>query len=110
MPLGYGTRERKTKVQFGDGKKVEVDGVVHSKFDEVLAFVTANEPVFLLGPAGSGKNVICKQIAKTLGLDFYFSNAVTQEHKITGFTDANGTFHETQFYKAFKNGGVFLCG
>ena len=67
-----------------------------------------NEPVFLTGAAGCGKNVICKQVAKALGLDFYFSNAVTQEYKITGFTDANGNFHETQFFKAFKNGGLFM--
>ena len=64
--------------------------------------------MFLAGPAGSGKNVICKQIAKALDLDFYFSNAVTQEYKLTGFTDANGTYHESQFYKAFRNGGLFM--
>lgn len=49
-----------------------------------------------------------KQVAEALGLDFYFSNAVTQEYKITGFTDAMGTFQESQFYKAFKNGGIFF--
>ena len=49
-----------------------------------------------------------KQVAKALGLDFYFTNAVTQEYKITGFTDANGRYQETQFYKAFKNGGLFM--
>lgn len=41
-------------------------------------------------------------------MDFYFSNAITQEYKLTGFIDATGTYQETQFYKAFKNGGVFL--
>jgi MoxR-like ATPase len=33
---------------------------------------------------------------------------VTQEYKITGFIDAHGNYHETEFYKAFKNGGVFM--
>ena len=103
----YGPIQRKLEVQF-DGRKVELEGVVHSKFDQVLKFVKAGEPVFLTGPAGSGKNVLCQQVAKTLGLNFYFSNAVTQEYKITGFTDAMGAFHESQFYKAFKNGGVFM--
>ena len=41
-------------------------------------------PVFLTGPAGVGKNVICKQVAEALGLDFYFSNAISQEYKVTG--------------------------
>lgn len=103
----YGHIERKIEVRLGD-KKVEMDGILHEKFDTVLKFVMADEPVFLTGPAGSGKNVLCKQVAKALGLDFYFSNAVTQEYKITGFTDANGVFHESQFYKAFKNGGLFM--
>ncbi len=103
----YGPIQRKIELQVDD-RKVKLEGVLHSKFDTVLKFVSANEPVFLTGPAGSGKNVICQQVAKALGLNFYFSNAVTQEYKLTGFTDANGTFHESQFYKAFKNGGVFM--
>ena len=48
------------------------------------------------------------QVAEALGLEFYFSNAVTQEYKITGFIDANGSFHETQFYQAFTKGGLFM--
>lgn len=103
----YGTIERKF-VTVVDGKKFEGEGVTHEKFDTIIKFVANNEPVFLTGPAGSGKNVLCQQVAKTLGLDFYFSNAVTQEYKITGFTDAMGVFHESQFYKAFKNGGLFM--
>lgn len=103
----YGPIQKKVEVQLGE-RKVELEGVVHKQFDNVLKFVTANEPVFLTGPAGSGKNVLCQQVAKTLGLEFYFSNAVTQEYKITGFTDANGTFHESQFYKSFRYGGLFM--
>lgn len=103
----YGPIQRKVELQLPE-KKVELEGIVHEKFDTVLKFVQANEPVFLTGPAGSGKNVLCQQVAKTLGLPFYFSNAVTQEYKITGFTDAMGVFHESQFFKAFKNGGLFM--
>lgn len=105
----YGTLERKV-VTVIDGKKVEVgEGeILHEKFDTICKFVANNEPVFLTGQAGTGKNVLCQQVAKALGLDFYFTNAVTQEYKITGFTDAMGVFHETQFYKAFKNGGLFM--
>lgn len=105
----YGTIERKV-VTVVDGKKAELgEGeIVHEQFDTVCKFVANNEPVFLTGQAGTGKNVLCQQVAKALGLDFYFTNAVTQEYKITGFTDAMGVFHETQFYKAFKNGGLFM--
>lgn len=103
----YGEIERKITTVI-DGKKVKVDGVQHEKFETVLKFVANNEPVFLTGAAGSGKNVLCKQVAQALGLDFYFTNAVTQEYKLTGFTDANGVYQQTQFYKAFTQGGVFM--
>ena len=86
----------------------KIKGVVHEKFDEVLKLVAADIPVFLTGAAGTGKNVICKQVAEALDKEFYFTNAVTQEYKLTGFIDANGTYHETQFYKAFTEGGVFM--
>ena len=108
----YGTIEKKVKVTVekdDEETSTSFDGeILHEKFDEVLKFVSQNEPVFLTGEAGTGKNVICKQVAKALGLDFYFSNAVTQEYKITGFTDAMGNYQETQFFKAFKNGGLFM--
>lgn len=103
----YGTIERKI-VTVVDDKKAPVQGIQHDKFETVLKFVANNEPVFLTGPAGSGKNVLCKQVAEALGLKFYFTNAVTQEYKLTGFTDAMGNFQETQFYKAFTQGGLFM--
>lgn len=103
----YGAIEKKITTVI-DGKHAEVEGVQHEKFETVVKFVANNEPVFLTGAAGTGKNVLCQQVAKALNLDFYFSNAVTQEYKITGFTDAMGVFHESQFYKAFKNGGLFM--
>lgn len=84
------------------------EGITHEKFDQVLSMVYNNIPTYLSGPAGTGKNVICKQVAQALGLDFYFTNAVTQEYKLTGFVDANGNFQDTQFFNAFTKGGLFF--
>ena len=85
-----------------------VQGITHEKFETVLQLIACKIPVFLTGPAGCGKNVLCKQVSEALGLEFYFSNAVTQEYKLTGFIDANGHYQETQFYKAFTEGGLFM--
>lgn len=82
--------------------------VYHSKFKMIKSCVESKIPVYLAGPAGSGKNHTLEQIAKVLGLEFYFTNSVQQEYKLTGFIDAGGNFHETEFYKAFKNGGLFF--
>lgn len=84
------------------------EGCTHEIFDEVLQLVYNNIPIYLTGSAGVGKNVICKQVAQALKLDFYFTNAVTQEYKLTGFIDANGRFHDTQFFNAFTKGGLFF--
>lgn len=92
-------------------EKPEIDytkPVKHKQFEKIKMCVENNIPVYLYGPAGSGKNHVLKQIAEELGLEFYFTNSVQQEYKLTGFIDAGGKFHETEFYKAFKNGGLFF--
>ena len=81
--------------------KVETKREIHhEQYETIKACLESNIPVYLAGPAGSGKNHTVEQIAKELGWDFYFSNSVQQEYKLTGFIDAGGKFHETEFYKA----------
>ena len=104
----YGILPKKIEIKTPDKEAIQLEGIFHSKFEHILQLVTVNIPTLLVGPAGSGKNHTLEQIAESLGLDFWFSNAITQEFKLTGFIDANGNYHETQFYKAFKNGGLFF--
>lgn len=80
--------------------EVETGEVHHEKYDMIKTCLQCGIPVYLAGPAGSGKNHTVEQIAKELGWNFYFSNSVQQEYKLTGFIDAGGCFHETEFYKA----------
>lgn len=81
--------------------QVEENGEVrHEKYDMIKACIECNIPVYLAGPAGSGKNHTVEQIARELNWNFYFSNSVQQEFKLTGFIDAGGDYHGTEFYKA----------
>ena len=80
----------------------------HEKFDEVLSLIQLDEPVMLIGPAGSGKNHSIAQIAQALGKKMYYTNNASNEFKLTGFIDAGGHYRDTEFYKAFKNGGIFF--
>ena len=82
--------------------------VLHAQFDYILNWVRAGVPVYLYGPAGTGKNVLGQQISDALGLRFYFSNCIQQEYKIYGYSDAAGVFHDTEFFKAWTNGGIFF--
>lgn len=104
----YGPLPKKIEVNVPSISSKQMEGIFHNKFEHILKLVTANIPTLLIGPAGSGKNHTLEQVSEALDLDFYFSNAITQEFKLTGFIDANGLYHETQFYKAFKNGGLFF--
>ena len=103
----YGMLPKTIEVKTPTSKKV-MQGLFHHKFEQILQLVSLNIPTMLVGPAGSGKNHTLEQVAESLELEFYFSNAITQEYKLTGFIDANGHYQETQFYKAFKNGGLFF--
>lgn len=83
--------------------------VLHPQASKIRACIKHDIPVYLVGPAGTGKSYTLKVLATELGLDFYSTNAIQDVYTgLKGFIDANGTYHETEFYKAFVNGGVFL--
>lgn len=104
--------DRKVEINFGDKQpapQVTPDGVVrHAKYDQIKTCIDNDIPVYLVGEAGTGKNFTLQEIATDLGYEFYFTNSVQQEYKLTGFIDAGGVYHETEFYKAFTKGGLFF--
>ena len=87
---------------------VEKETVHHKEYDTIKTCIENDLPIYLAGPAGSGKNHTVEQVAKELGYEFYFTNSVQQEYKLTGFIDAGGVYHETEFYRAFTKGGIFF--
>lgn len=80
----------------------------HEKFETIYRLIRAGLPVMLIGPTGSGKSMCAGQVAKALDMPMYYTNNASEEYKLLGFTDAHGKYKETQFYKAFKNGGLFF--
>lgn len=104
-----GTELKAKAVEIDFTPKAQNTNIVkHEKFEQIKTCIECDIPVYLVGEAGTGKNFTLEQIAKEMGLDFYFTNSVQQEYKLTGFIDAGGRYHETEFYKAFKNGGLFF--
>lgn len=86
----------------------QVDGIKHPKYLDVVTYVANRENVYLYGPAGSGKNVLCEQVAKQLGVPFYYQNTLLTKFDVTGYKNAAGEFEETEFYKAWTQGGLFM--
>lgn len=103
----YGVLPKIIKIE-KKGKTKETKGLFHKDFEKICKIVDSNVPLMLVGGAGAGKNHTLEQVAEALDLEFYTTNAVNQEYKLTGFIDANGKYHETEFYKAFTNGGMFF--
>lgn len=94
---------------------VEKDlGVVHKRFPLLLQLCQARDkdgyvpPVYLYGPAGTGKTTTARKIAEALGLQFYYNGAIGNAYELSGFIDAGNRYNETPFYKAYANGGVYL--
>lgn len=104
----YGNLPKVIEIKTEKGETRKVKGTTHWMFEKILAEINAGDAVFLSGPAGCGKNVLCEQIAQALGLEFEFMNAVTQEYQITGFVDAYGKYHDTPFYNALKYGRLLM--
>ena len=86
----------------------EKTGLFHKVFEPTLKLVNLNIPVYLCGPAGTGKNFMGEQIADALKLNFYYASSITQEFKLLGFIDGGGKYHETEFYRWAVNGGLFF--
>ena len=104
---GAKLKAREVEIDFTPKKKYD-NIVKHEKFDQIKTCIQCDIPVYLVGEAGTGKNFTLEQIAQEMGLQFYFTNSVQQEYKLTGFIDAGGNFHETEVYKAFKNGSSWM--
>lgn len=102
---GAAKREITVKI---DDMATKIEGLTHPKFERVLKYVANHHNVYLYGPAGSGKNVICEQVAKALGVPFYYQNTIITKFDVTGYKNAAGEFEETEFYKAWTQGGVFM--
>ena len=93
----------------GNTTKTEVKGIINPNFETIVTFLSVGEHVYLYGPAGSGKNVLCEQVAQALNAEFFYLNTLYTKYDITGFMDATGKFIETVAYKFLKSAkGVLM--
>ncbi len=92
-------------------KKATIDaGTQHQTFPALLTMISAGCPVFMVGPAGSGKTRGGEEVARVLGRKFYPQSVgpqTTQSH-LMGYMDAAGKYIRTAFRDAFEKGGLFL--
>lgn len=92
----------------GTTTTAETDEILHPKFHKILTYINSHENVYLYGPAGAGKNVICEEVAKVFGVPFYYQNTILTKFDVTGYKNAIGELEQTEFYKAWTGGGLFM--
>lgn len=98
-----------------DGSVTVTDvGLAHKHFPKLLKACRVRDakgyaiPVWLPGPAGSGKTTAAMQAATALSIPFHHTGSVDTEYKLLGFIDAQGRCINPAFRKAYEFGGVFL--
>ena len=77
-------------------------------YEHVKNLLKANLIPLLVGQAGVGKTEMAINLAKDLGLNFYSEAQITDPYTIKGYMDANGKYVESNFFKAYTEGGLFL--
>lgn len=88
----------------------KLNGVQHGEFESLLRVVGVNQPVLLVGPAGTGKTHAAFEVSRSFGLSFHSIAVGSQTSKsdLVGYLDANHNYVRTQFREAYEHGGVFL--
>jgi cobaltochelatase CobS len=106
---------RPLAVTINDGPAVTLEGRQHCQFTELVKFVEeGHRNVLMVGPAGSGKTTLAKDLSRALGRDFAFislSAGVTETHlfgRMLPQSDGTFAYVESPFVKLYRNGGVFL--
>lgn len=92
-----------------NGAIVDV-GRQHEAFPLLLEYVSARMNVYLVGGAGSGKSTAAHKAAEALGMAFGAMSVgpQTTQSQIFGYGDMQGRFVETEFYRRYRDGGVYL--
>lgn len=92
-----------------DGKVIRKEGeIYHPLFDKIRTLVQTGKPIYIYGPAGTGKTHFARQLAESLGCDFYFTDKVSDESELVGYPNINGEHVGTPFTEWYLHGGLFL--
>jgi hypothetical protein len=89
----------------------------HYLFETALRMLEARDDfgtplnVALVGPAGTGKTRMGLNAARALQEEFILQpfNPQTTKSELVGYMDATGRYVESPFYKAFKQGKLFIA-
>lgn len=91
-------------VQNQDKTETKDLGLQHKQFPALLKLIQAGFPVWIPGPAGSGKTTAVHNVAKAINATLFMppEGPIENKYGMIGFENATGKFMETTLYKAAK--------
>lgn len=100
---------KKTVVNLKGNLKFQLKGTEHAEMPKLMSFLTLFKQAMIVGPTGSGKSTIAKQVADVMKLRYasFSCNAEASKSELVGFANING-YITSQFLDFYENGGVFL--
>ena len=103
-------RPQVTNIAVANKPTVQIQGVLHNRFTDILHTVGAGVHAYLVGSAGTGKSTIGKQVADSLAVPFASKSVSgqTPESALVGYMAGGGNYVGTEFRRIFEFGGVFL--
>ena len=103
-------RPQVTNITIANKPTVQIQGVLHNRFTDILHTVGAGVHAYLVGSAGTGKSTIGKQVADSLNVPFASKSVSgqTPESALVGYMAGGGNYVGTEFRRIFEFGGVFL--
>jgi midasin (ATPase involved in ribosome maturation) len=103
-------RPQVTNITVANRPTVQIQGVLHNRFTDILHTVGAGVHAYLVGSAGTGKSTIGKQVADSLAVPFASKSVSgqTPESALVGYMAGGGNYVGTEFRRIFEHGGVFL--
>ena len=108
LPIGGGTTTIKLQKVDGTTTERETSFTITEDYKQVLNCAANRLPVYLFGPAGTGKTTFAMEIAKDLNLPCYIQGTTNDIFALQGIKLPNGDYIKSNVQKAVENGGVLL--
>ena len=108
LPTGGGTTTIKLQKVDGTTTERETTFTITEDYKQVLNCAANRLPVYLFGPAGTGKTTFAMEIAKDLNLPCYIQGTTSDIFALQGIKLPHGDYIKSNVQKAVENGGVLL--
>lgn len=88
-------------------KTVTITGA-HPILPDVVSVLSSGCNCMVVGPTGSGKSHLSKQVAEALGVSYLFTPQALSKFDLTGIRDATGTYHPSPLREAWDGNSLHV--